>query len=126
MKIPLALSVQQSSGSTTSQSFQTQESGHPLQGSGQDIWITVPEAAALLKVRPSAVVKRIQKGTLEGKRSEDNPFTHEGTENFLVLLSSLPERLQYQYHVSRASNSDKFVSVDLVSPRSVFGDIWLA
>ena len=121
MKIPLALSVQQSSGSTP-QSFQAQESGP---SPGQDIWITVPEAAALLKVRPSAVVKRIQKGTLEGKRSEDNPFTHEGTENFLVLLSSLPERLQYQYHVSRASNSDKFVSVDLVSPRSVFGDIWL-
>lgn len=125
MKIPLALSVQQSSNSTTPQSFQTQESGS---SPGQDIWITVPEAAALLKVRPSAVVKRIQKGTLEGKRSEDNPFTHEGTENFLVLLSSLPERLQYQYHVSRissVSNSDKFVSVDLVSPRSVFGDIWL-
>ena len=80
MKIPLALSVQQSSGSTTPQSFQAQESGP---SPGQDIWITVPEAAALLKVRPSAVVKRIQKGTLEGKRSEDNPFTHEGTENFL-------------------------------------------
>ena len=122
MKIPFALSVQQSfkqsSGSTTSL-LQTQEPGQPL----QDIWSTVPEAAVLLKVRPSAVIKRIQKGTLVGKRSEDNPFTHEGNANFLVLLSSLPERLQYQYHVSRL---DEHVSVDLVSPRSVFGYIWLA
>ena len=107
MKIPSAISLA------------SNQSSAPSSKMPDEIWLSVPEAAALLKVKPSTVLKRIRKGTLEGKRSEDMPFTFDGEENFLVLLKSLPERAQYQYHVSRL---DEHVSVDLASPRSKFGD----
>ena len=110
MKIPSAISLA------------SNQSSAPSSKMPDEIWLSVPEAAALLKVKPSTVLKRIRKGTLEGKRSEDMPFTFDGEENFLVLLKSLPEKAQYQYHVSRL---DEHVSVDLASPRSKFGDHWI-
>lgn len=65
MKIPTALASLANSKSELSSEEPSQQP--------DKIWLTVPEAAALLKIRPNAVVKRILKGTLEGKRSEDIP-----------------------------------------------------
>ena len=38
-------------------------------------WISTAEAAALLKIKTSAVINRIKKGTLTGTVSSDLPFT---------------------------------------------------
>ena len=66
MKIPSAISLPSNQSSTPSSA--------PSSKIPDEIWLSVPEAAALLKVKPSTVLKRIRKGTLEGKRSENMPF----------------------------------------------------
>ena len=87
-------------------------------------WISIADAAILLKVKPAAVLRRIEKGTLQARRSIDLPFTYDGKENYEVRLDALPQRLQYQYLYSHLPKSD-ICSLDLISPRSVLGNVWL-
>lgn len=87
-------------------------------------WISIADAALLLKVRPATILRRIEKGILPGRRSEDMPVTYDGKENYEVRLDVLPQRLQYQYLYAHLPESD-ICSIDLVSPRSVLGNIWL-
>lgn len=86
-------------------------------------YISVADAAILLKVSPSTVIKRIEKGTLPAVIPDDMPFTYDGKRNYLILLNALPQRLQYRYLYSRLPETD-VCSVDLVSPRSVIGKAW--
>ena len=88
------------------------------------IWITVAEAAVLLKLKPSTVVRRIQKGMLPSRTSPDMPFTNDGKENYEIRLDALPIRLQYNYLYSHLPPEEK-CSLDLVTPRSALGNAWL-
>jgi hypothetical protein len=76
-----------------------------------------------LKVRP-ATIPRIEKGTLPARTPEGMPFTYDGKPNYEIRLDALPQRLQYQYLYSHLPAQD-ICSVDLVSPRSVLGNVWL-
>ena len=87
-------------------------------------WISIADAAILLKVKPATVLRRIEKGTLPARRSVDMPFTYDGKENYEVRLDALSQRLQYQYLYSHLPESD-ICSLDLISPRSVLGNVWL-
>ncbi len=89
-----------------------------------ETWISVADAAILLKVKPSTVLRRIEKGTLLARCPDDMPFTYDGKENYEVRLDALPQRLQYQYLYSHLPESD-ICSLDLISPRSVLGNVWL-
>ena len=53
-------------------------------------WISIADAAILLKVKPATVLRRIEKGTLPARRSVDMPFTYDGKENYEVRLDALP------------------------------------
>lgn len=87
-------------------------------------WISIADAALLLKVKPSTVIRRIQKGTLPARRPDDMPFTYDGKDNYEVRLDALPQRLQYKFLYSHLPESD-VCSLDLISPRSVLGNAWL-
>lgn len=89
-----------------------------------ETWISVAEAALLLKVKPATIIRRIEKGTLSARRSEVLPFTDDGKENYEIQLNTLPQRLQYQYLYSHLPKSDT-CTLDLVSPRSFLGNAWL-
>ena len=56
-------------------------------------WISVADTAALLKIRPSTVISRVEKGKLEGKTPEDMPFTYDGKPNYIIRLECLPQKL---------------------------------
>ena len=88
------------------------------------IWISVADTAILLKVRPSTIIRRIEKGVLPARTPEEMPFTYDGKSNYEVRLDALPQRLQYQYLFAHLPKQD-ICSVDLVSPRSALGNIWL-
>ena len=87
-------------------------------------WISVADTAILLKVRPATIIRRIEKGTLPARTPEGMPFTYDGKPNYEIRLDALPQRLQYQYLYSHLPAQD-ICSVDLVSPRSVLGNVWL-
>ena len=87
-------------------------------------WISVADTAILLKVRTSTVIRRIEKGVLPARTPEEMPFTYDGKSNYEVRLDALPQRLQYQYLFAHLPKQD-ICSVDLVSPRSALGNIWL-
>lgn len=87
-------------------------------------WITVVEAAVLLKLKPATVIRRIQKGMLPSRTPTDMPFTNDGKENYEIRLDSLPVRLQYNYLYSHLPPEEK-CSLDLVTPRSALGNAWL-
>ena len=87
-------------------------------------WISVADTAILLKVRPATIIRRIEKGTLPARTPEEMPFTYDGKPNFEVLLDALPQHLQYQYLYTHLPKQD-ICSVDLVSPRSALGNVWL-
>ena len=87
-------------------------------------WISAAEAAALLGIRPITVIQRIKKGSLTGKQSSDIPFTIDGKENYIVLLDDLPDKAKYAYYTSKLKE-DELISIDLASPRSIFGDVWI-
>ena len=89
-------------------------------------WISTAEAAALLKIQTRTVLDRIKKGTITGKLSPDLPFTADGEENYVVLLASLPEKAQSTYMMHLYRENGSLVSVDLATPRSTFGDIWIS
>ena len=88
------------------------------------IWISVADTAILLKIKPHTVIRRIEKGALPSRTPADMPFTYDGKPNYEVRLDALPQRLQYQYLYSHLPASD-VCSLDLVSPRSVLGNVWL-
>ena len=87
-------------------------------------WISVADTAILLKVRPATIIRRIEKGTLPARTPEGMPFTYDGKPNYEIRLDALPQRLQDQYLYSHLPAQD-ICSVDLVSPRSVLGNVWL-
>lgn len=87
-------------------------------------WISVADASILLKIRPSTVIRRAEKGILPARIPEDMPFTQDGKPNYEIRLDALPQRLQYQYLYSHLPARD-ICSVDLVTPRSVLGNVWL-
>ena len=87
-------------------------------------WITIADAAVLLKVKPTTVIRRIEKGTLPSRIPEDMPFTYDGKANYEIRLDCLPQHLQYQYLYSHLPETD-ICSVDLTSPRSALGNAWL-
>lgn len=87
-------------------------------------WISIADAALLFKVKPSTIIRRIEKGTVAARQPDDMPFTYDGKENYEVRLDALPQRLQYQYLYSHLPESD-ICSLDLISPRSVLGNVWL-
>ena len=89
-------------------------------------WISVAEASTLLKVRPSTIINRIQNDTLQGRRSDDLPYSYDGRENYLVLLEALPQKAQLAYQIQKYKEDGTYVSVDLASPRSTFGDVWIS
>lgn len=95
-----------------------------MEQSCREIWISVADAAILLKIKPHTVIRRIEKGTLPSHTPADMPFTYDGKPNYEVRLDALPQRLQYQYLYSHLPASD-ICSLDLVSPRSVLGNVWL-
>ena len=95
-----------------------------MEQSCREIWISVADAAILLKIKPHTVIRRIEKGTLPSHTPADMPFTYDGKPNYEVRLDALPQRLQYQYLYSHLPASD-VCSLDLVSPRSVLGNVWL-
>lgn len=92
--------------------------------SDQPVWITVAEAAVLLKLKPATVIRRIQKGFLPSRTPPDMPFTNDGKENYEIRLDALPVRLQYNYLFSHLPPEEK-CSLDLVAPRSALGNAWL-
>lgn len=87
-------------------------------------WISVADTALLLKVRPSTVIRRIEKGTIPARTPSDMPFTYDGKPNYEVRLDALSQRHQYQYLYSHLPETD-ICSVDLVSPRCALGNVWL-
>ena len=87
-------------------------------------WISIAEAAALLKVRPDTVIRRVEKGTLKGKTPENMPFTFDGQPNYVIQLECLPQRLQYRYLVNHLPVGE-LCAIDLASPRSKLGNVWL-
>ncbi len=87
-------------------------------------WISVSETASLLKVKPRTVIRRIEKGTLLSRPNPDIPFTEDGRENYEVRLEALPSSLQYRYLYSHLPQGE-ISSLDLVSPRSALGNVWL-
>ena len=91
---------------------------------GSSNWISVADTAILLKVRPATIIRQIEKGTLPARTPEEMPFTYDGKPNFEVLLDALPQHLQYQYLYTHLPKQD-ICSVDLVSPRSALGNVWL-
>lgn len=95
-----------------------------MEQSCREIWISVADAAILLKIKPHTVIRRIEKGTLPSHTPADMPFTYDGKPNYEVRLDALPQRLQYQYLYSHLPASD-ICFLDLVSPRSVLGNVWL-
>ena len=113
MKIPRSLTLQSQQTDISSTDHESKT------------WISASEAAALLKIRTSSVISRIRKGTLTGTISSDLPFTVDGKENYVVLLQCLPAKAQYAYITSKLKK-DEFVSSDLASPRSTFGDVWIS
>ena len=52
------------------------------------------------------------------------PFTYDGKPNYVIRLDALPQRLQYQYLYAHLPEQD-ICSIDLASPRSAFGNVWL-
>lgn len=89
-----------------------------------ETWISIADAAILLKVKPATVLRRIEKGSIPARRPDDMPFTYDGKENYEIRLDALPQRLQYQYLYSHLPESE-ICSLDLISPRSVLGNVWL-
>ena len=87
-------------------------------------WISLADTAILLKVRPATVIRRIEKGTFPARIPDTMPFTYDGKPNYEIRLDALPQRLQYQYLYSHLPEQD-ICSVDLVSPRSALGNVWL-
>lgn len=81
-------------------------------------WISIADAAVLLKVKPRTVIQRIEKGTLPSRTPPAMPFTCDGSPNYEVPLNAMPQRLQYQFLYSHLPESD-ICSVDLVAPRTV-------
>ncbi len=69
-------------------------------------WISVADAAILLKVKPATVLHRIEKGMIPARRPNDMPFTYDGKENYEIRLDALPQRLQYQYLYTHLPESD--------------------
>lgn len=65
-------------------------------------WISVADAAILLKVRPATIIRQIEKGTLPARTPEGMPFTYDGKPNYEIRLDALPQRLQYQYPAQQA------------------------
>ena len=98
----------------------------PKSDSIKATWISTAEAATLLKIKPQTVTDRIKKGTLTGKRSPELPFTADGKENHIILLESLPEKAQLAYMMHIYRDNGTLISVDLATPRSTFGDIWIS
>ena len=92
--------------------------------SAQPVWITVAEAAVLLKLKPATVIRRIQRGMLPSRTPPDIPFTNDGKENYEVRLDALPIRLQYNYLYSHLPPEEQ-CSLDLVTPRSALGNACL-
>lgn len=95
-----------------------------MEQSCRETWISVADTAVLLKIKPNTVIRRIEKGTLPSRTPADMPFTYDGKPNYEVRLDALPQHLQYQYLYSHLPESD-ICSLDLVSPRSVLGNVWL-
>ena len=90
----------------------------------ESTWISVAETALLLKIKPSTVIRRIQQGKIPFRSSPNLPFTYDGKPNYEVNLNAFPQRLQYQYLYAHLPESAK-CSVDLISPRSKLGNIWM-
>lgn len=71
-----------------------------------ETWISIADAAILLKVKPATVLRRIEKGSIPARRPDDMPFTYDGKENYEIRLDALPQRLQYQYLYSHLPESE--------------------
>ena len=87
-------------------------------------WISVADTAILMKVRPATIIRRVENGKLPARTPDAMPFTYDGKPNYEIRLDGLPQRLQYQYLYSHLPEQD-ICSVDLVSPRSALGTMWL-
>lgn len=53
------------------------------------------------------------------------PFTYDGMQNYLIRMDGLPQIAQLEYLRSHLPDSQR-CSLDLATPRSVFGDAWLS
>ena len=87
-------------------------------------WISVAEAAALLKVQPATVIRRVVRGTIKGKISDELPFTYDGKQNYLIQLECLPQKLQYRYIANHLPEGE-LCTIDLASSRSKLGNLWV-
>jgi len=87
-------------------------------------WINAAEAASVLHLSLRTVVNRAAAGKLDAKASEEIPFTSDGKQNYLIRLESLPQKAQLDYLRTHLP-SDQVCSLDLATPRSSFGDVWL-
>lgn len=76
-----------------------------MSNASDNIWISVREASALLKIRESTVMKRIEDGVIESRIRSDGTDEHE------IPLSTLSTELQYIYLYSRLNENDA-VSLD--------------
>ncbi len=89
-----------------------------------ETWISSTQAAALMHVSPSTVIRRINQGKLQGKPSTNMPFDSNGNPNYLILLEHLPLKAQHRYHL-RQMDSSETLAIDLISPKETYGDLWL-
>ena len=92
--------------------------------STKNTWISAAEASTILHISLSATLKRAKAGKLPAKISEDIPFTSDGKENYIFLLEELPVKAQLEYLQNHLPDNQR-LNLDLASPRSSFGDVWL-
>ena len=104
---------------TRAQSPPTAEEKHPA------TWISAAETASLLHLSKTTVLNRAEAGKLPAIIPEDIPLTADGDQNYLIRLEALPHNAQLKYmrcHLPDAQTC----ALDLTSPRSSFGDVWLS
>lgn len=90
-----------------------------------ETWITAAEAASILHLTPRTVLNRAASGKLPARIPEDMPFTYDGRQNYLIRLEGLPQKAQLEYFRRHLPDSQR-CSLDLATPRSAFGDVWLS
>lgn len=90
-----------------------------------ETWISAAETAQLLHLSLQTVLSRAVSGKLTAKVSEAAPFTCDGKQNYLFRLEDLPQKAQLQY-LRNHLPPDQVCALDLVTPRSTLGDVWLS
>lgn len=70
-----------------------------------ETWITAAEAATILHLTLRTVLSRAASGKLPARIPDDMPFTHDGKQNYLIRLESLPQKAQFHYLRSHLPDS---------------------